>query len=89
MQKHFHVSGPLTPLILYSVLFGADGQIAISHAVFQSPFQKDCSTVDMVFTNCVLTNMLQDKVTELHIPGIHLSHAMCYLLWLSLLCIFN
>ena len=42
----------------------------------QSAFRKGRSTDDIIFAKCVLlSNMVQDKVTELHILGIDLSHA--------------
>ena len=41
----------------------------------QSAFRKGRSTANVVFAKRVLTNMVQDKVTELHILGIDLSRA--------------
>ena len=41
----------------------------------QSAFWKGCSMADVVFAKHALTNMVQDKVTELHILGIDLSRA--------------
>ena len=41
----------------------------------QSAFHKGRSTANIIFAKCVLSNMVQDKVTELHIPGIDLSRA--------------
>ena len=41
----------------------------------QSAFWKGCSMADVVFAKHALTDMVQDKVTELHILGIDLSRA--------------
>ena len=41
----------------------------------QSAFRKGRSTADVVFAKRVLTNIVQDKVTELHILGIDLYRA--------------
>ena len=41
----------------------------------QSAFHKGRSMADIIFAKRVLSKMVQDKVTELHILGIDLSHA--------------
>ena len=74
----------LRPVVLFNSIHKVFSLVVLEHIcehvdrylpASQSAFQKGHSTADIIFAKRVLSNMVQDKVSELHILGIDLSHA--------------